>query len=194
MRTRIKGIALAAALAAAAAVASPRAASARDVALALDRSAYLQLEGFGSALNDGVGGSNLTPSVGYAGRAGWRHGEFGFFAEFSRDHWVTTEVGMELTQGVLGLGTGAEMLFAKRRLRVSVAGGSSTLLFDTAFHDKGTTGFYIELRPASLRFRPAPWLVVEITPIGFTLVSPAVGELAIRRIEYRTTLTLEVPL
>jgi hypothetical protein len=182
------------ALIVAAVIAAPCAAAARDVVHGPGESAYVQLEAFGSALNDAVGGSNITASVGYGGRIGWRTGAFGFFAEFSRDHWLLTEIETELTQGVLGLGVGAEMLFAKGRLRVSAAGGSSTLLFDTAFHDKGTTGFYIDLRPASLRFRPARWLVVEVAPIGFTLVSPASGELAIRRIEYRTTLTFEVPL
>jgi hypothetical protein len=175
-------------------VALPQGAAAHDVALEEGDSAYVQLEAFGSALNDSVGGSNITASVGYGGRAGWRRGAIGFFAEFSRDHWLTTEVRTALEQGVLDLGVGAEMLFAKQRLRVSAAGGSSTLLFDTAFHDRGTTGFYVDLRPASLRFFPLPWLVVELTPIGFTLVSPTSGELAIRRIEYRTTLTLEVPL
>ena len=123
-RIGIRALALAAALAAAAA--APRAASARDVAIAEGRSAYVQIEAFGSALNDAVGGSNLTLSAGYGGRAGWRRGAIGFFAEFSRDHWVATEVGTELTQGVLCLGAGAEMLFAKGRLRVGVAGGSST--------------------------------------------------------------------
>jgi hypothetical protein len=179
---------------AAAVAALPQSAAARDIALEEGDSAYVQVEAFGSLLNDTVGGSNITASTGYGGRAGWRRGAIGFFAEFSRDHWLTTEVRTALEQGVLDLGVGAEMLFAKKRLRVSAAGGSSTLLFDTAFHDKGTTGFYIDLRPASLRFFPLPWLVVELTPIGFTLVSPVTGELAIRRIEYRTTLTLEVPL
>jgi hypothetical protein len=182
------------AVALAAAIAAPRSASARDVVLDKGLSGYAQLEAFGSLLNDAVGGSNITASLGYCGRAGWRRGMIGFFAEFSRDHWLMTEVGTELTQGVLGLGVGAEMLFADGRLRTSAAGGSSTLLFDTAFHDKGTTGFYIDLRPVSLRFQAAAWLVIEIAPIGFTLVSPANGELAIRRIEYRTTFTLEVPL
>jgi hypothetical protein len=179
---------------AAAAITAPRSASARDVVHQKGVSGYAQLEAFGSLLNDAVGGSNITASAGYCGRAGWRRGMIGFFAEFSRDHWLMTEVGTELKQGVLGLGVGAEMLFADGRLRTSAAGGSSTLLFDTAFHDKGTTGFYIDLRPVSLRFHPASWLVVEVTPIGFTLESPANGELAIRRIEYRTTFTLEVPL
>ena len=192
MRARITR--LACALAASAAVLAPEGASARDVALREDRSVYLQLDAFGSLLNDAVGGSNITISAGYGGRAGWRRGMIGFYAEFSRDHWLLTEVETELEQGVLCLGAGAEMLFAKERLRISAAGGSSTLLFDTAFHDRGTTGFYIDLRPASLRFHPAPRLVVELTPIGFTLLSPAVGEVSIRRIEYRTTLTLEVPL
>ena len=179
---------------AAAAMAAPQNASARDVVLDKGQSLYLQLEAFGSALNDAVGGSNITASAGYGGRAGWRRGMIGFFAEFSRDHWLMTEVGRDLTQGVLGLGVGVEMLFADGRLKTSAAGGSSTLLFDTAFHDRGTTGFYIDLRPVSLRFHPAEWLVVELAPIGFTLESPVNGELAIRRIEYRTTLTLEVPL
>jgi len=192
MRARITS--LVCAIAAAAAVLAPVGASARDVALKDGQSVYLQLEAFGSVLNDAVGGSNITISAGYGGRAGWRHGMIGFFAEFSRDHWLTTEMGTDLTQGVLDLGAGAEMLFARGRLKVSVAGGSSTLLFDTAFHDRGTTGFYVDLRPASLRFQPEPRLVIELTPIGFTLLSPAVGELAIRRIEYRTTLALEVPL
>jgi hypothetical protein len=191
-RTAAAALALFAALAAPLA---PAPAAAQGAAKARPKSAViLQLEAFGSFLNDGVGGSNLAVSAGYGGRAGWRHGAFGFFGEVTCDRWLATELRTEWTPGVLDAGVGAELLFARGRVRSSVAGGASTLLFDTAFHDKGATGLYIDFRPLSLRFPLWPGLVVELSPLGFDVLSPALGEPHIRRIEYRTTIALEVAL
>jgi len=154
----------------------------------------LQLEGFGAVLNDGVGGANLTVSAGYGGRAGYRRGALGFFAEITCDRWLATEADLGFVPGVLDFGIGAEALFAGGRIRTSIAGGGSTLLFDAAFHGAGETGVFVDLRPLSLRFPLWPGLVLELSPIGFAVVSPALGEPHIRRIEYRSTLALEVSL
>jgi hypothetical protein len=173
---------------------APFAASAGDDPGAGGSSVVLQFEAFGSLLNDVVGGSNLTISAGYGGRAGWRHGALGFFGEISCDRWLSTEIDAGFVPGVLDAGIGAEVLFARGRLRVSVAGGASTLLFDTAFDEEGETGLYLDFRPASIRFPLWRGLVVELSPLGFAVVAPVMGDPGIRRIEYRSTLALEVPL
>lgn len=186
--------ALAAAALAATALAALPASAARGGEGAGRSAIVLQLEAFGSLLNDAVGGSNLAISAGYGGRAGWRHGALGFFGEIGCDRWLATEIDAGFVPGVLDAGIGAEVLFARGRLRVSVAGGASTLLFDTAFHAAGTTGLYLDFRPASLRFPLWSGLAVELSPLGFAVVAPVMGDPGIRRIEYRSTLALEVPL
>jgi hypothetical protein len=154
----------------------------------------LQFEAFGSLLNDVADGSNLAISAGYGGRAGWRHGAIGFFGEISCDRWLATEVDAGFVPGVLDVGIGAEVLFARGRVRISVAGGASTLLFGTAFDDAGETGLFLDFRPASIRFPLWSGIVLELSPLGFAVVSPVLGDPGIRRIEYRSTLALEVPL
>ncbi len=182
------------ALLAVAALLAPLAAAAEGPARPGGGEVVLQLEGFGALLNDGVGGSNLTVSAGYGGRAGWRRGGFGFFGEVTCDRWLATEIGQGFEPGVVDFGIGAEMLFAKGRVRVSLAGGGSTLLFDAAFHDRGTTGLFVDFRPLALRYPIWPGLTLEVSPIGVALLSPVMGEPHIRRIEYRSAVSLEVAL
>jgi hypothetical protein len=182
------------ALLAAAALLAPLPAAAGGAARPGSGEVILQLEGFGALLNDGVGGSNLTVSAGYGGRAGWRRGAIGFFGEVTCDRWLATEIGQGFAAGVVDFGIGAEMLFAKGRVRVSIAGGGSTLLFDAAFHERGTTGLFVDFRPLALRYPIWPGLTLEVSPIGVALLSPAMGEPHIRRIEYRTAVLLEVAL
>jgi hypothetical protein len=177
-----------------AALVAPAPSKAEKTARPKSGNVVLQLEGFGAVLNDGVGGSNLAVSAGYGGRAGFRHGAFGVFGEITCDRWLATEVDSGFVSGVLDFGVGAEALLADGRIRASIAGGGSTLLFDSAFHGAGETGLFFDFRPLAVRFPLWPGLVLELSPIGLAVVSPALGEPHIRRIEYRSTLSLEVSL
>ncbi len=174
-------------------------AAAGEVALPEDQSIYLQAEVFVALFNDAATYSNIAGGLGFAGRAGWRTGTrkgnaFGLFGQFERNYWLSSEIEFEITPGVLNLGMGAEYLFFDEHLRMSVATGPSILVFDTIFHDKGTTGFFVDVRPACLRWAPLDWLIIELCIINFSLMSPVLGDVSIRKIEYRTILTLEVPL
>lgn len=159
---------------------------------------YLQLEGFGALLSDAANYSNLAGGFGWGIRAGWRSmtrwNTAGLFAALEHDNWVSSEVTWDVDPGVLNAAAGIDCLFFGGRVRTSLAAGASRLAFDTVFHDQGTTGFFLDLRPAGLRWAAFDRLIVELSVIGFTLMMPALEDHPIKRIEYRTTLTLEVPL
>lgn len=178
--------------------ASPRS-HAGELAMPEGQSLHLQTELFVALFNDAAEYSNIAGGFGYGGRATWRvrtvkKNWFGLFAQFERNYWLSSEIELDVVPGVIDFGGGVEYLFFGGRLRSSVAAGSSTLVFDTAFHDKGTTGYFIDIRPACLRWSPLDWLVVELCVINFSMMAPVVDEMTIRKIEYRTILTLEVPL
>jgi hypothetical protein len=72
--------------------------------------------------------------------------------------------------------------------------GPSVLLFDTAFDKSGTTGFFMDIKPAAIRWPIKKWLSLEFCPLGFAFVLPVMHEPIIRRLEYRTTIGFEVSL
>jgi len=174
------------------------AAGAGEVRLPRGQSLHLQVETFVALFNDAAEYSNIAGGFGYGGRAGWRRearrNAFGLFVQFERSYWLSSEIDLDVVPGVLDFGAGAEYLSFKGRMRSSLAAGSSTLVFDTPFHERGRTGYFIDLRPACLRWSPLGWLVVELCVINFTLLAPVVDRVSINKIEYRTILTLEVPL
>lgn len=174
-------------------------AGAGELSLPPGQSLHLQAEFFVALFNDAAEYSNIAGGFGYAGRVAWRAktdrgNSFGIFAQFERNYWMSSEIELDVVPGVLNVGAGLEYVFFGGRIRSSLASGTSTLVFDTVFHDKGTTGYFLDARPACLRWSPVDWLVVELCVINFSMMAPVVGEISIRKIEYRTILTLEVPL
>lgn len=168
--------------------------AAHEVTIPKDRTLYIQIEYFAAFFNDDAENSNIAGGIGYAGRLGWRAKKWGVFAQFERDFWMVSEVDLDLVNGVLNFAAGAERLSFKDRVRSSIAFGTSTLMFDTVFDEAGTTGLFLEVRPISLRWPVARKVTLEVSPLSVTLLAPVLKEPGIRKIEYRTVLTLEVSL
>ncbi len=167
---------------------------AHDVTVPPDHTLYIQIEQFAAFFNDDAENSNIAGGFGYAGRLGWRNKKWGVFAQFERDFWMISEVDLDLVNGVLNFAAGAERLSFKDRVRSSIAFGTSTLMFDTVFDEAGTTGLFLDLRPISLRWPVSRKVTLEVSPISVTLLAPVLGNPGIRKIEYRTVLTVEVSL
>jgi hypothetical protein len=67
-------------------------------------------------------------------------------------------------------------------------------MFDAAFDDSGTTGLFVDLRPFGVRYHVIDQIVIAFDPLSLVLVEPTfLGEgPSIRKVEYRTSLGVEV--
>ncbi len=168
--------------------------AAYEVTVPQGRTLYIQIDHFAAFFNDDAENSNIAGGIGYAGRLGWRKEKWGVFAQFERDFWMVSEVDLDLVNGVLNFAAGAERLSFKDRVRSSIAFGTSTLMFDTVFDEAGATGLFLDIRPISLRWPVHRKVTLEVSPLSVTLLAPVLRDPGIRKIEYRTVLTLEVSL
>jgi hypothetical protein len=75
---------------------------------------------------------------------------------------------------------------------MSAVAGPSILWFDATFNTKGTTGLFVDLRPAGLRWRPARSIALAFDPLSLALVAPVLSSPGIAQLEYRTLLGVEV--
>lgn len=183
---RRRGLALAVGLAA---LAAPRPAAAEPPRLAV------AIEGHGAALDDRVDSAILAPAFGYGVRAAWRVGRWRFGLHVDRDHWLSVEYGARVDAGVLDVALFGEALFFDDYVRVGLALGTSTLMFDSGLHDRGETGVFSELRPLGLRFpiHDALWVVLD--PLTAAVVMPAIEPddrlPSLRKVQRRTVLGIE---
>lgn len=153
---------------------------------------FFQLSAFGSTASDIPSMSNNSAGFGWVAQAGYRMDNLGLFLECQRDLWTTSELTVKVVNGVLNLGFGANYLLFSNRVKVSASVGTSTLLFDAIFDAAGTTGFYVDIHPTTLRWPVSERIVLELSPFSFTLEVPVVTKPVLKRLEYRTSFGLEV--
>jgi hypothetical protein len=149
-------------------------------------------EGHASLLSDAPERSFINATMGYGIRAGYRLGCWGLLAEVERNYWLPTELSHALVPGALNIGVGAEWLPLGGRVRLSAMAGPSILWFDATFDGKGTTGLFVDLRPAGLRWRLGRFVAVTFDPLSLAIVAPVLGSPGILQLEYRTILGAEI--
>jgi hypothetical protein len=147
------------------------------------------------ALLNGIPGRNMLPNeFGYGARLGHRWERWGVFGQLTHNLWVPNREGWTVKPGVLNAGLGVEHLLFDNRVRISAAAGTSTLVFETVLDAAGTTGFFVEVRPAGLRWNITDRLRLEWDPITFSLSQPALDEPTLDQTEFKTVFVIEVGL
>ena len=101
---------------------------------------------------------------------------------------------LDPVQGAFNIGIGGEYLYFGRRMRSGINVGPSILLFDTGIDPAGTTGLFLDVRPAGLRWRLHDNVLIQFDPLTFTVVAPALSGIPLVVIEYRTALAFEFSL
>lgn len=151
------------------------------------------LELHGSFLSNQSDRSILNVTFGGGIRMGYREdgATWGGYLFFEQNAWYATELFSGLVPGVRNVGVGIERLWPSGLVRTSMTLGVSILAYDTALDDRGTTGVYFDLRPASLRWEITRAVIFELTPIHLVVVAPVVQEPVLVNAEYRTTLGFE---
>lgn len=175
-------------------VESPSAQAAQPEADCCEQEWWAQMDANVALLN-GITGRNMLPNeLGYGARLGHRWERWGVFGQLTHNLWVPNREGWTVKPGVLNAGVGVERLFFDRRVRVSLAAGTSTLLFETVLDDAGTTGFFIDARPMGLRWKVYDRLWIEWDPITFSLSEPVIEEPTLDQTEFKTVFAVEVAL
>lgn len=156
-----------------------------------DSSRFFQAEAGISVLTDSPRSSNLATSLSTGGRIGIRIDRWDVFLQVINSRWITSETEVEITPGVMVFALGSGYTYLGGHARSSLAIGTSTLLFDTVFHNIGQTGFALDLRPLGWRWN---WdvLALEFHPLHLNLAVPAFGPNALVRLKYQTSLVFEV--
>lgn len=153
--------------------------------------AFIAGEGHFAALSDTPRGSIVNMAFGYSARFGYRFGRWRVIGMAERSYWVPLEYGVHVDPGVLNLGVGVEALFFDDYVRIGYAVGPSILMFDAVFDDAGTVGYFVDIRPAGLRFAVAENVIITFDPVAFSLQQPVVRDPPIRKIHRRLAAGLE---
>lgn len=144
-----------------------------------------------SVFGDLLDRSTLLPRFGYGVRGGARFGRWGVFGLVERDHWILSELDLRYVNGVLNLAVGGELLYANRRVSASLAVGTSTLLHHQPLNRAGTTGLYVAVRPAGLRYAVLRHATVQVDLLSLVVEAPVLRFPVLVEIQYRAALTLE---
>lgn len=119
--------------------------------------------------------------------------EWSFLLEVDWNPWFAIGAPDPAEGGVLNIGVGAEHIFADGLLRTAAFVGSSTLLFDTALDQGGTTGLFVEVVPLSVRIPLVQDLMtLRVDPISAHLIVPVLTGIPLVRYEFRHALSVEV--
>ena len=145
---------------------------------------YLMSFHTGASLN------TTSASMGFEG--GVRLEEYGLLGKVDWNPWLNTQQLKDTFQaGVLNLGVGGEYRFFGDRCRTSLFVGTSTLLFETALDAKGTTGFFLEYTPVSVRWPLGDRLTLRADPASIHLIVPVLSGIPLISFQYRHGVAIE---
>jgi len=84
-----------------------------------------------------------------------------------------------------------EYLYFDDFVRSAVALGVSVLQYDTVLDDAGTAGFFVEARPAGLRWALPGEFHLTFDALSLAVMNPVVREPQLRKLARRTLLGIE---
>jgi hypothetical protein len=155
------------------------------------RSGFAQLDVaasiFGKLLVPDRAFSNLTLTF----RGGWRgrhvdlSGSVGLMA--AGDETIDPGVRNDL----LNIGVGVGVRYFADRMRTAVSLGPSILMSQSVRHCPGTTGFFLDVRPAGFRI-PLRTMAFEIQPLGFSVLAPILSEVPLVYLVFYTAVAVEL--
>lgn len=121
---------------------------------------------------------------------GYRFGRLGVFGVVEYDQTVDFTIDTDHLH-LLNLGVGIELLQFLGHVRSALAVGASVLLDDTLIDEAGETGWFVDLRPGSLRWGFGEDFAVEVAPLAFDVVAPVTQGLPLVVFSYTTVLSVE---
>jgi hypothetical protein len=121
---------------------------------------------------------------------GYRFSRLGYFAMVELDQvFDFTEDTQRLD--MLNVGAGVELLNFLGHVRTSIAVGASILLSDTAIDEAGEVGWFVDVRPAALRWALSDRFALEFTPLTLDVAVPVIEGIPLTVFTYQTLVGVE---
>lgn len=150
------------------------------------------LEAGFSFLGQLVSGEPALGSFAYRAAFGWRPSAFDLFAAVEHGFWQDDEGSPRLRIQTLDVGLGVGGTFFDGRLRAELSGGPSILLTRSQLDEPGVTGFFLDARPAGIRWRVGDRMIASLYPLTFALVAPVTRGIPLVYMSYRTAVACEL--
>jgi hypothetical protein len=132
----------------------------------------------------------ISPRLNLGVLGGYRFESVGLLADVELDrNWDFTQETETLT--LLNAGVGVELLYVLGHARSSAIFGTSVLLNSTDLDDAGTVGWFLDVRPVSIRWAIGSKAAVELTPIGLDLTVPVTGGIPLVLVSFMTRVGFE---
>ena len=117
---------------------------------------------------------------------------FSVLGKFDWNPWFNSQdFNNSFKAGVLNVGIGAEYRFFNDRCRTAVYAGPSILLFNTALDEQGSTGFFFEVQPISIRWPLTDDFAIRLDPASVHLVVPVLTGIPLISFQYRHSVAVE---
>ncbi|MBN2801740.1 MAG: hypothetical protein JXR91_01465 [Deltaproteobacteria bacterium] len=113
------------------------------------------------------------------GKRDWR-----FFAAIQFNRFKNSAIDYNAKDSVLNIGAGFSNLYFNRHMVFKFSAGPAFLLNDSLEHQKGSSGFYVDLKPLGFRIRLSK-SYIDIFPITLLWEMPATTSVPILYINYR---------
>jgi len=153
---------------------------------------FAGIEGNFSFLGQLISGEAALGSFAYRVAAGYRPSAFDVFAAVEHGFWKDDEGSERLRIQTLDVGVGVGGTFFDGRVRAELSGGASILLTQSQLDEPGTTGFFLDARPAGIRWRMGGNIIVSLYPLTFAFVAPVTRGIPLVYISYRTAVVCEL--
>lgn len=128
----------------------------------------------------------------YRVAAGFRPGPLDVFVSVEHGFWRGEEGSRDLSVQTLGIGAGFGASYFGGRVRSEIALGPSILLTRSQRDEAGTTGLFVDVRPAGYRWRFGGRGVLTLHPLTLAFVAPVVEGTPLVYISYRTLLAFDL--
>jgi len=153
---------------------------------------FVGLEGNFSFLGQLVSGQAALGSFAYRLAGGYRPSAFEVFAAVEHGFWQDDEGSARLRIQTLDVGLGVGGTFFDGRARAEITAGASILLTQSQLDEPGTAGFFLDARPAGIRWRVGDHLIASLYPLTFAFVAPVTRGIPLVYVSYRTAVVCEL--
>ena len=153
---------------------------------------FAGIEGNFSFLGQLISGEAAPGSFAYRVAAGYRPSAFDMFATVEHGFWQDDEGSDRLRIQTLDVGLGVGGTFFDGRARAELTAGASILLTRSQLDEPGTAGFFIDARPAGIRWRVGDHMIASLYPLTFAFVAPVTKGIPLVYVSYRTAVVCEL--
>ncbi|MBN2714217.1 MAG: hypothetical protein JXX14_00100 [Deltaproteobacteria bacterium] len=136
-----------------------------------------------------AGGDRLLNTRAAGLRLGAGKGRFNIFGFAERGHFEAPSYDEDVSNDLFSAGMGGTVSYFHHRMRSMLLLGTTVLLTESFQNERGTIGFYSEIRPAGFEI-PFGDFNLQIYPITLSWLIPVLQNIPLFYVHYRTAISI----